>query len=385
MKVARFVVPLVAVGLGLATPVRADPPTGAEVLGKAQAAVKTVNAVTYTGESRAEGALAAAVPSQTGKVTLARSPTPVPKIRMEASPLPADEKQPPILLVTSDGTTFCMIDHQKKQFARREGPEAAMAMLPPTILLMVEFVSDKAFVPELAGESQTYVGTEKVGEVECHVVEVKYGSGRGEARWYLGTKDFLPRRLERSFAMPAGPARGTFTIKSLEINPTLKDDIFRLEPPEGYSAPPSPSATGLLPVGTEAPDWTLETPDGKAVSLKDLRGKVVVLDFWATWCVPCKKAMPDVQKLSVRFKDKPIAVFGVAYRETGNPAKYMKEKGFTYGLLLKGEKLEKPYGIKAIPTFYVIGHDGKVFYADTGSDSADALVDAVERALKAIK
>jgi thiol-disulfide isomerase/thioredoxin len=148
----------------------------------------------------------------------------------------------------------------------------------------------------------------------------------------------------------------------------------------------APARTELLPVGAEAPDWTLSTPDGTAVTLKSLRGKVVVLDFWAVWCGPCKKAMPGIQKLHEKFKDKPVVVYGIDTWERGNndPAAYMKKSGFTYGLLLKGDAIAPAYGIRGIPVFYVIGVDGKVVYAAAGSENEGPLGPAVEQALKQV-
>jgi thiol-disulfide isomerase/thioredoxin len=186
-------------------------------------------------------------------------------------------------------------------------------------------------------------------------------------------------------------AIGLFTLASCESKPPEqpKSGSKPPAPQPGAtattSAPaPSPARTELLPEGAEAPDWSLSTPDGTAITLKSLRGKVVVLDFWAVWCVPCKKAMPGIQKLHEKFKDKPVVVYGIDTWEKGNndPAGYMKKSGFTYGLLLKGETIAPAYGIQGIPVFYVIGTDGKVVYAAAGSDNEAPLGPAIEKALK---
>src|SRR5258708_34172469 len=70
--------------------------------------------------------------------------------------------------------------------------------------------------------------------------------------------------------------------------------------------------TKLLAVGATAPDWELSDADGKLQTLAQYRGKVVVLDFWATWCGPCTKVMPQIQKLHEKNKDKGVAVFCVS-------------------------------------------------------------------------
>src|SRR6266567_2066513 len=74
----------------------------------------------------------------------------------------------------------------------------------------------------------------------------------------------------------------------------------------------SKEKTKLLAIGATAPDWELSDADGKLQTLAQYRGKIVVLDFWATWCGPCAEVMPQMQKLHEKYKDKGVAVFGVS-------------------------------------------------------------------------
>lgn len=135
----------------------------------------------------------------------------------------------------------------------------------------------------------------------------------------------------------------------------------------------SAPASGLLAVGADAPDWNLQDPAGNVVSLRNLKGGVVVLDFWATWCGPCIKAMPTVQKIHEAFKDnKNVHVFGVNVWENADAPKFMKDKKFTYGLLMRGDDVAKAYGVKGIPAFFVIGPDGKVLFSETGFNVSEA-------------
>src|SRR5215813_2707656 len=87
--------------------------------------------------------------------------------------------------------------------------------------------------------------------------------------------------------------------------------------------PPPPKARpkqvmNLLPVGTTAPDWQLSGAQGQTYSLSSYRGKVVVMDFWATWCQPCTAVMPRMQKLQQKFADKGVVVFGINSWENGD-------------------------------------------------------------------
>ena len=82
----------------------------------------------------------------------------------------------------------------------------------------------------------------------------------------------------------------------------------------------------------------------------------------------------------------PIHKCGLStWERGGNPADYMKQMKFTYGLLVKGDPVAQAYAVRGIPTFYVIGHDGKIIYADSGAGKDEELTKAVERALDRMK
>jgi thiol-disulfide isomerase/thioredoxin len=208
----------------------------------------------------------------------------------------------------------------------------------------------------------------------------------GESIWYFSTTDFLPRRVDRIGKDDAGEIMGTaLTLKNVQVDPKFTRDPFALVVPEGFEVETvsQPERPKLLAVGTQAPDWTLQTPGGESVSLNQLKGSVVVMDFWATWCGPCKAAMPHVQKLHEEFKGKGVKIFGVnTWERDGDPVKYMKDNNYTYGLLLEGDDVATAYKVSGIPTFYVIDRDGKIAYIGVGAGSPDALETAIKKALE---
>jgi len=141
-------------------------------------------------------------------------------------------------------------------------------------------------------------------------------------------------------------------------------------------------------VGQEMSGWTFKDPEGVAHSLEDYRGKVVVLDFWATWCGPCRKIMPEMQKLHEKYQDRGVVVIGMNGGERGgDPAAFMKKKGINYTLLLNTEPAMQSYGVTGIPAFFVIDAEGKLAWKGVGGarSTHEKLVRAVERELDKIK
>lgn len=138
----------------------------------------------------------------------------------------------------------------------------------------------------------------------------------------------------------------------------------------------------LLASGTVAPNFTCYTLDGKPVQLSDLKGKVVIMDFWATWCGPCMVTMPHLEKTWQKIKDRTdVTVIGVCvWDEKDAYTKWVPENKskFTFPLLFdpagRGDKSIAGglYNVSGIPTTYVIGKDGKVFSSLVGSGDIPA-------------
>lgn len=111
-----------------------------------------------------------------------------------------------------------------------------------------------------------------------------------------------------------------------------------------------------------APDFTLKTITGKSVKLSDYQGKVVMLDFWATWCGPCRVSMPIVQKFYMHYKDKGLVVLGLNMDEEAEhvPA-FVRRYEITYPVLLAGgSSVPQQYGMEGIPLFMFIDKQGNV-------------------------
>ncbi len=123
--------------------------------------------------------------------------------------------------------------------------------------------------------------------------------------------------------------------------------------------------------------------DGKTVSLADYKGKVVLVDFWATWCDPCKEEIPELVKLQNTLGPKGFVIIGVSMDdETETVAPFAKAAGINYSVILLGsERAPKGWVVPGLPTAYLIGRDGNVLKRQFGSKSLKTLAADVEAAL----
>ncbi|HUA16729.1 MAG TPA: TlpA disulfide reductase family protein [Verrucomicrobiae bacterium] len=108
-------------------------------------------------------------------------------------------------------------------------------------------------------------------------------------------------------------------------------------------------------------DFTLNDLQGTSWHLKDLRGKVVLVNFWATWCPPCRKEMPDLQALYEKYKDQGFVVLSISDEEAAKVAPFIAEQKITYPVVLDpGDKVHDLYEVEGIPKSFVYDREGKL-------------------------
>ncbi|RMH65436.1 MAG: TlpA family protein disulfide reductase [Calditrichaeota bacterium] len=142
-----------------------------------------------------------------------------------------------------------------------------------------------------------------------------------------------------------------------------------------------------ISLAKKAPDFTFKSLDGKEVSLSDYKGKVVLVNFWATWCGPCIGEMPDLNKLYQAYKDKGFQILGLAVSSRPNDIpKKVKQTGVTYPILLNAEPAVAKFGgFGAIPQTFIIDQNGTIVHSVTGSRGYEDFEKMIKPLLTAAK
>ncbi len=255
--------------------------------------------------------------------------------------------------------------------------------------------------------------------VECDVVLVTYEQEAGrrpsrrakhnKSRWYLGVSDSMPRKLERIHDT-AYTLSLDVTITDVKLNPPLGEDEVGVRVPEGYeqidqrpTAPrigslpanraergPDAAATRPAPDPTAGrramPDFELKTASGEPVTLEDQRGKVTVLYYWGTWCVPCRQFSPLVSGLVDTFAGKEVVVLAPSFMESvpEAAAEMISRNGYKQTLLVEADEMRRSYNVRVAPTIDVIDSQGRLIIRETNSkeESAQEIMTRVQRTIR---
>jgi thiol-disulfide isomerase/thioredoxin len=139
-----------------------------------------------------------------------------------------------------------------------------------------------------------------------------------------------------------------------------------------------PTGGGLL-----APPFSLIDLNGRKLELADHKGKVVLLDFWATWCGPCQIEIPGFVELQERYRDQGLVIIGVAMDNSPEPVReFYREFRMNYPVVMGDERISELYGgILGLPTTFVIGRDGRIYSKHVGATAVSDIEEEIRQLL----
>lgn len=230
-----------------------------------------------------------------------------------------------------------------------------------------------------------FLGEEKINGLSCYHIRVNEKPENDvsqpakdlkiENEFWINREDFIPIQYSLAIDMVMNGDTmhqyGRTTLTKYELNRLNDETPLTLQaiPPsfkmKDYVPETSPE---LLPNDTIAPDWSLESVKNEKVALKSLRGKVVLIDFFYKSCYPCMKALPVLQSLHEKFRNKGFVMIGIdpMDKPKDHLDLFLSKRGVTYTVLYSDQELPRLYHVSGYPTLYLIDKDGKIIFAQPG-------------------
>lgn len=230
-----------------------------------------------------------------------------------------------------------------------------------------------------------YVGEENINNVSCYHIQVNktpvndsteaIKTLRIEYHYWITKADFIPVQYSTAndevmdkdtmneyekvvlnrYGINNLKDENILTLNSIPDYYTIKDFVPYKEP-------------DLLAKGTIAPNWELLSLTGEKINLKNMKGQLVLVDFFYKSCYPCMLALPSLQALHEKYKDKGLTIIGIdPYdKKKDDIASFLSKRGVNYKVLLGGEDVANDYHVSGYPTLYLIDKNGKVIFTQVG-------------------
>jgi len=365
------ILPLLSITLLAATGCRHRDPDPIALLQQTREAMFGIETVEYEFRYSGIGQQTADVDSMTGTALIERTDLTGSGylLRLEAEVTPGDEDPQRILGIRRrDGTVYRWVrDTSTAEAGSIYGVGTVLTgwMRPA---LMYPFFDPAALDGDIEAETVVWDGTDEIEGETCDRIRVEFADDPERAEWCLGIEDHLPRRL----AFLEDDSGTELEIFRVRTGLPVPETRFDLDPAADIDV--VPVEYGLQP-GTPIPPWTLQSPSGETVSLADLRGQVLVLDFWATWCAPCGQSMAAMERLAQALADQPVRFMAVNTMETADLAevqRFLSDRRLTSELFVEGDVVHREATRGNLPAAVVIDRQGRFVGMALGYYGADS-------------
>jgi len=262
---------------------------------------------------------------------------------------------------------------------------AGVGLLP---ILLTNPAAEKQIVPGKPTSIKRLPDETVAGE-PCDIVEAVLGQGERTSKfsYAFGKRDHLLRRLSLGPATEGAKPSVVETYSNVTLQPSLTPATFTYTPAPGAIASDPPKQPAMfdprLKVGAEPLPISGKDLSGKAVTLAEYKGKVLLLDFWATWCGPCVAELPNVIAAYGKYHSKGFEIVGISLDQAdARPKleKFIADKKMPWRQIYDGKFWEaanaQAYGVQSIPFTLLIGKDGKIAAVGARGEALDPAIDA---------
>ncbi len=304
-------------------------------------------------------------------------------------------------LIVSDGENTWMYLGALKQYTKTAAastPESLVKSLVPGMSSVMDQLKakDPYLSAKIAGEEAVEVDGQKI---DCYVVEARLDKialpdaidmTGGVQKVWIDKASKLTLKQTMTAAMQGGPLKApaqmnqAVTVISQKLDAPVADSMFTFTPPDGAKQViefKGPVKANVDLTGQVAADFKLKSLAGKEFGLEDFRGKFVLLDFWATWCGPCRRDLPAVEKLHREFHRRGLVVLGIDAGEDAETVhEFLRSSNVSYPILLAaGSAVTESYSVNAFPTVVLIDADGKIVFYHVGAGGEKALRESLAK------